>query len=34
MVIRAYAARSAKGRLEPFVYDPGQIGPQPKSTSK
>jgi acetylornithine deacetylase/succinyl-diaminopimelate desuccinylase-like protein len=27
MMIRAHAARSAKGRLEPFEYDPGQIGP-------
>ena len=27
MMIRPYAARSAKGRLEPFEYDPGPIGP-------
>jgi uncharacterized zinc-type alcohol dehydrogenase-like protein len=27
MIIRAHAARSAKGRLEPFEYDPGQLGP-------
>ena len=26
-MIRAHAALSAKGRLEPFEYDPGPIGP-------
>jgi len=27
MMIRAHAAMSAKGRLEPFEYDPGQLAP-------
>jgi alcohol/geraniol dehydrogenase (NADP+) len=26
-VVHSYAARSARGHLEPFEYDPGQIGP-------
>ncbi len=26
MLVRAHAARSAKGRLEPFEYDPGHLG--------
>jgi uncharacterized zinc-type alcohol dehydrogenase-like protein len=27
-MIRAYAARKAGGRLEPFEYDPGELGPE------
>jgi uncharacterized zinc-type alcohol dehydrogenase-like protein len=27
-VIRAYAAQKAEGRLEPFEYDPGELGPE------
>jgi uncharacterized zinc-type alcohol dehydrogenase-like protein len=27
-MIRAYAAREAGGRLEPFEYDPGELGPE------
>jgi uncharacterized zinc-type alcohol dehydrogenase-like protein len=27
-MIKAYAAREAKGRLEPFEYDPGELGPE------
>jgi alcohol/geraniol dehydrogenase (NADP+) len=27
MMVLAHAARSAKGRLEPFEYNPGQLGP-------
>jgi D-arabinose 1-dehydrogenase-like Zn-dependent alcohol dehydrogenase len=28
MKVRAHAALSAKGPLEPFDYDPGPLGPQ------
>ena len=28
MKVRAHAASSAKGELEPFEYDPGPLGPQ------
>jgi len=28
MPVRAYAAKSAKGKLEPFEYEPGPLGPE------
>jgi hypothetical protein len=28
MKVRAQAALSAKGQLEPFEYDPGPLGPR------
>ena len=27
-MIKAYAAQAAGGRLEPFEYDPGELGPE------
>src|SRR5580704_13018424 len=28
MPVRAYAAKSVKGKLEPFEYEPGPLGPE------